>query len=242
MNRIILTFLLAFSWIFASDLKAQKHPKKILLFYKTAAYKHASIPAGIAAIIKLGQEFKFQTDTSSDSNLFTIENLKNYNAVVFLSTSGDMLDSLQQRSFENYICTGGGYMGIHGASAGGYNWPWYGKLVGAIFNGHPVQQFATFKVIDRKNQATRHLPESWNIKEELYNFKNISNDIQVLISVDESTYKGGTNGSFHPMAWYRKFEGGRSFYTALGHADEKYTNPLFLKHILEGIRYAMGGR
>lgn len=240
MNKTLLTILLTFSWIFASDLKAQKHPKKILLFYKTAAYKHASIPAGIAAIVKLGQEFKFQTDTSNDSNLFTTDNLKNYDAVVFLSTSGDMLDSLQQRAFESYIRNGGGYMGIHGASAGGYNWPWYGKLVGAIFNGHPVQQFATFNVIDRKNRATRHLPESWNIKEELYNFKNISNDIKVLITVDESTYKGGTNGSFHPMAWYRKFEGGRSFYTALGHADEKYTNPLFLKHILEGIRYAMG--
>lgn len=231
---------MVFSWIFASDLKAQKHSKKILLFYKTAAYKHASIPAGIAAIVKLGNEFKFQTDTSSDASLFTVESLKKYDAVVFLSTSGDMLDSVQQRSFENYIHAGGGYMGIHGASAGGYNWPWYGKLVGAIFNGHRVQQFATFNVLDRKNRSTRHLPKNWNIKEELYNFKSISNDIRVLISVDESTYKGGTNGSFHPMAWYREFEGGRSFYTALGHADEKYTDPLFLKHILEGIRYAMG--
>ncbi|HEY1060931.1 MAG TPA: ThuA domain-containing protein [Daejeonella sp.] len=240
MNKIILAFLMVLSWIFASDLKAQKHPQKILLFYKTAAYKHASIPAGIAAITKLGKEFKFQTDTSSDASLFTVESLKKYDAVVFLSTSGDMLDSVQQRSFENYIHAGGGYMGIHGASAGGYNWPWYGKLVGAIFNGHPVQQFATFNVLDRKNRSTRHLPKKWNIKEELYNFKSIGNDIRVLISVDESTYKGGTNGSFHPMAWYREFEGGRSFYTALGHADEKYTDPLFLKHILEGIRYAMG--
>ncbi len=242
MNKITLAFLLVFSWIFATDLKAQKHSRRILVFYKTAAYKHASIPAGIAAIVKLGKEFKFQTDTSSDSKLFTIDYLKKYDAVVFLSTSGDMLESSQQRAFETYIRNGGGYMGIHGASAGGYNWPWYGKLVGAIFNGHPVQQNATFNVIDKKNKATRHLPESWNIKEELYNFKNISNDIKVLITVDESTYKGGTNGSFHPMAWYRQFEGGRSFYTALGHADEKYTNPLFLKHILEGIRYAMGGK
>ncbi len=242
MNKIMLMFLLLFSSAFTSDLQAQKHSKKILIFYKTAAYKHASIPAGIAAISKLGQEFKFQTDTSSDSNLFTPENLKSYDAVVFLSTSGDMLNSLQQSAFENYIHAGGGYMGIHGASAGGYNWPWYGKLVGAIFNGHPVQQFATFKVIDRKNRASRHLPASWNIKEELYNFKSISADIRVLITVDESTYTGGTNGSYHPMAWYREFEGGRSFYTALGHADEKYTNPLFLRHILEGIRYAMGRR
>lgn len=153
-----------------------------------------------------------------------------------------MLESSQQRAFETYLEMVGVIWVFMVPQAGGYDWPWYGKLVGAIFNGHPVQQNATFNVIDKKNKATRHLPESWNIKEELYNFKNISNDIKVLITVDESTYKGGTNGAFHPMAWYREFEGGRSFYTALGHADEKYTNPLFLKHILEGIRYAMGGK
>lgn len=233
----ILLFLL--SGVFL-NLTAQTATKKILVFYKTAKYKHLSIPAGIRAINKLGLENKFQTDTSSDASLFTDVNLKKYNAVVFLSTSGDMLNDEQQNAFERYIRAGGGYMGIHGASAGEYEWPWYGRLVGAIFDGHPVQQYATFKIIDKKHRSTRHLPLNWNVKEELYNFKNISPDIKVLLTVDESTYKGGTNGSFHPMAWYRDFEGGRSFYTALGHADDKFSNPLFLKHILEGIRYAMG--
>lgn len=185
-------------------------------------------------------EHKFQVDTSSNSAVFNKESLKKYNAVVFLSTSGDMLDSIQQFNFENYIRSGGGFMGIHGASAGEYGWPWYGKLVGAVFNGHPVQQQATFMVTDRRHSSTRHLPLLWNIKEELYNFKNINPDIKVLLTVDESSYKGGTNGNYHPMAWHHKFEGGRSFYTALGHADDKYNEPLFLKHILEGIRYAMG--
>ncbi|MFA5244128.1 MAG: ThuA domain-containing protein [Pedobacter sp.] len=233
----ILLFLL--SGVFF-NLTAQTATKRILVFYKTAKYKHLSIPAGIRAINKLGLENKFQTDTSSDASLFTDVNLKKYNAVVFLSTSGDMLNDEQQNAFERYIRAGGGYMGIHGASAGEYEWPWYGRLVGAIFDGHPVQQYATFKIIDKKHRSTRHLPLNWNVKEELYNFKNISPDIKVLLTVDESTYKGGTNGSFHPMAWYRDFEGGRSFYTALGHADDKFSNPLFLKHILEGIRYAMG--
>jgi type 1 glutamine amidotransferase len=131
-------------------------------------------------------------------------------------------------------------MGIHGASAGEYAWPWYGRLLGAVFNGHPVQQQAIFKVIDPNHSSTRHLPALWHIKEELYNFKNFNPDIHVLLVVDESSYKGGTNGTYHPMAWYHKFEGGRAFYTALGHADDKYIEPLFLKHILEGIQYAMG--
>lgn len=242
MNKIVFTFFLFFLPVLFCDLSAQSANRKILIFYKTAKYKHLSIPAGIEAIRKLGAENKFQTDTSSDASLFTVENLKKYRAVVFLSTSGDMLNNEQQQAFETYIQAGGGYMGIHGASAGEYDWPWYGRLVGAIFDGHPVQQYATFSIADKRHPSTRHLPLKWNIKEELYNFKNISSDIKVLITVDESSYNGGTNGNFHPMAWYRDFEGGRSFYTALGHADDKYTNPLFLKHILEGIRYAMGKR
>jgi type 1 glutamine amidotransferase len=237
MKLKILCFLILFALTISAD--ADTKPKRILVFYKTAAYKHLSIPAGITAITKLGRENNFEVDTSSNSSVFDLNNLKNYNAIVFLSTSGDMLDDHQQSQFEQYIRSGGGFMGIHGASAGEYDWTWYGQLVGAVFDGHPVQQNATFKVIDKKHPSTRHLPSKWNIKEELYNFKNISPNIKVLLTVDESSYQGGTNGVFHPMAWYHEFDGGRSFYTALGHADDKYTNPLFLKHILEGIRYAM---
>ncbi len=225
--------------VFAFGLVVEAKPKRILVFYKTAAYKHLSIPSGIAAISELGKMHGFLVDTSSNASVFDISTLKNYGAVVFFNTSGDLLNGLQQSQFEQYIQSGGGFVGIHGASAGEYDWPWYGKLVGAVFDGHPIQQQATFKVVDKKHPSTAHLPAEWNIKEELYNFKNINPNIQVLLTVDESTYQGGTNGAFHPMAWYHKFNGGRSFYTALGHADDKYTNPLFLKHILEGIRYAM---
>jgi type 1 glutamine amidotransferase len=240
MKRLLLSSLIFLIFSNLAEIKAYPAPKRILVFYKTAAFKHLSIPSGIAAISKLGLEHKFQVDTSSNAAVFIKESLQKYNAVVFLSTSGDMLDSLQQLNFEDYIHSGGGFMGIHGASAGEYGWPWYGRLVGAIFNGHPVQQQATFNVVDQRHPSTRHLPLKWNIKEELYNFKNINPDIKVLLTVDESSYKGGTNGNYHPMAWYHKFEGGRAFYTALGHADDKYSEPLFLKHILEGIRYSMG--
>ncbi len=93
---------------------------------------------------------------------------------------------------------------------------------------------------DKTSRATRHLPARWILKEELYNFKSISPAIRVLISVDESSYSGGTNGNFHPMSWFHEFEGGRSFYTALAHGDERFSDKLFLKHLLAGIRYAMG--
>jgi type 1 glutamine amidotransferase len=230
---------LCFLIVFAFSLVVEAKPKSILIFYKTAAYKHLSIPSGIAAISELGKKHGFLVDTSSNASVFEINTLKKYRAVVFLSTSGDLLNGPQQSQFQQYIQSGGGFVGIHGASAGEYDWPWYGKLVGAVFDGHPIQQQATFKVVGKKHPSTSHLPAEWNIKEELYNFKNINPNIQVLLTVDESTYQGGTNGAFHPMAWYHKFDGGRSFYTALGHADDKYTNPLFLKHILAGIRYAM---
>jgi type 1 glutamine amidotransferase len=231
----ILCFLIVFVFSFITEAKSQK----ILVFYKTAAYKHLSIPAGIAAIYKLGEEHNFIVDTSSNSNVFDINTLKNYQTVVFLSTSGDILNSQQQSQFEQYIRSGGGFVGIHGASAGEYDWTWYGRLVGAVFDGHPIQQQATFKVVGKKHPATNHLPAEWNIKEEIYNFKNINPNIKVILTVDESSYQGGTNGAFHPVAWYHKFDGGRSFYTALGHADDKYLNPLFLKHVLAGIQYAM---
>lgn len=240
MKRRIFSILIVLIVGFFAEARAAHPPKKILLFYKTAAYKHLSIPSGIAAITKLGEKNKFQVDTSSNASVFNQESLKKYNAVVFLSTSGDMLDSIQQLNFENYIHSGGGFMGIHGASAGEYAWPWYGKLLGAVFNGHPAQQQAVFRVVDSKHPSTRHIPLFWTIKEELYNFKNINPAIHVLLTVDESSYKGGTNGAYHPMAWHHKFEGGRAFYTALGHADDKYIDPIFLKHILYGIRYAMG--
>ncbi|MDR6784428.1 type 1 glutamine amidotransferase [Pedobacter africanus] len=221
-------------------LPATAKKKRILVFSKTAGFYHQSIPAGIAAIQQLGRENDFEVDTTKNAALFTLKNLKKYAAVVFLSTTGDVFDEGQQAAFEQYIKAGGGYAGIHAATDTEYGWPWYGKLAGAWFISHPAQQVATLNVINTKTIATRHLPEAWKRKDEWYNFKAINPDLKVLIKIDESSYKGGANGDNHPMSWYHDFDGGRSFYTALGHVEESYTDPLFLKHILGGIQYAMG--
>lgn len=225
-------------FLFSTTLLAKK--KKILIFSKTAGFHHTSIPIGIAAIQKLGLENKFDVDTSTNSEKITTQNLKQYAAVVFLSTTGDIFNAVQQSAFEQYIKAGGGFVGVHAATDTEYEWPWYGKLAGAYFTSHPKQQVATLNVINRKTIATAHLPEVWKRKDEWYNFKDIQGDLKVLITLDETSYEGGKNPTYHPIAWYHDFDGGRSFYTGLGHVDESYSDPLFLKHLLGGIQYAMG--
>ena len=214
--------------------------KRVLVFAKTAGYHHNSIAAGLPALIKLGQENNFGVDTTTDANKFTPQNLKKYAAVIFLSTTGDVLNDEQQKAFEKYIQAGNGYVGIHAATDTEYGWPWYGKLVGAYFLSHPAQQDAVLHVVNSNTIATKHLPLQWKRKDEWYNFKDIATDLKVLITIDEHTYTGGKNGNNHPMAWYHDYDGGRAFYTELGHVDESYTDPLFLKHILGGIYYALG--
>ncbi len=221
----------------ATDQAVFKTPKKILVFYKTKGFYHKSIPAGLAAMQKLGKENNFTANTTNNADYFTKDNLKKYNAVIFLSTTGDILDPSQQTAFENYIRAGGGFVGIHAAADTEYDWPWYNKLVGAYFESHPAQQDAEIKVINRNHPSTKHLPEVWKRKDEWYNFKSINPDIKVLANLDESTYKGGKNGSNHPIIWYHQFDGGKSFYTELGHTDESFSEPLYLKHVLGGILY-----
>ena len=215
---------------------------KILVFSKTAAFKHASIPQGIAAIQKLGQENGFEVDTTKNATMFVEDTLKKYSAVIFLSTTGNVLDYNQEVAFERYIQAGGGFVGVHAATDTEYDWGWYGKLVGAYFNGHPKPQEARFIIKDRDFPATKFFKDSiWQHTDELYNFKKINPDIHVLLTIDEGSYEGGTNGDFHPMSWYHEYDGGRSFYTELGHTDESYTDDNYLKHLLGGIQYAIGG-
>ncbi len=215
---------------------------RVLVFTKTMGFRHSSIPNGIAAIQKLGKENGFEVDSTEDATIFNEDSLKHYSAVVFLHTTGDILDAYQQADFERYIQAGGGYMGIHAAADCEYQWPWYGKLVGAYFKSHPRQQTAKFMVKDKTNPATKHLPDVWERKDELYNFRKApsDSDVKVLLTIDEKSYEGGENGDRHPMAWYHDYDGGRAFYTELGHTEESYTEENYIKHILGGIQYAIG--
>ncbi|QHS57344.1 ThuA domain-containing protein [Mucilaginibacter sp. 14171R-50] len=216
---------------------------KVLIFCKTAGFHHESIAVGIPAIIKLGKENNFDVDTTTNSSNFNADNLKQYAAVIFLSTTGDVLNNEQQAAFEQYIRAGHGFVGVHAATDTEYDWPWYGGLVGAYFKSHPAkQQEAKLDVVNRDFAATKHLPATWRRLDEWYNYKWIAPDLQVLIKIDEGSYTGGENGDNHPMSWYHKYDGGRAFYTALGHTDASYAEPLYLKHLLGGIQYAINNK
>ncbi|WP_031426211.1 ThuA domain-containing protein [Flavimarina sp. Hel_I_48] len=214
---------------------------QVLVFSKTAGFRHASIPKGIAAIQKLGAENNFKVDATENAAVFSSDSLNKYAAIIFLSTTGNVLDASEEAGFERYIQAGGGFVGVHAATDTEYDWNWYGKLVGAYFTSHPAIQKADFKVKNTDFPATEFLKDSiWQRTDELYNFKKINPDINVLLEIDEKSYDGGTNGAYHPMSWYHEYDGGRSFYTELGHTDESFVDPNYLKHLMGGIKYAMG--
>ena len=223
-----------------SSCNQQSEKPKILVFSKTSGFHHKSIPSGNQALMQLGAENDFQVDTTTDAANFREEKLKEYAAVVFLNTTGDVLDHYQQTEFERYIQAGGGFVGIHSATDTEYEWPWYGRMVGGYFNGHPATQEADLLVVNQEHPATEHLPEVWTRTDEWYNIKDFNEAVNVLIKLDEESYEGGTHEGDHPIAWYHDYDGGRAFYTGLGHTDESYQEPLFLQHLLGGIRYAIG--
>ncbi|MEQ1693873.1 MAG: ThuA domain-containing protein, partial [Gemmatimonas sp.] len=217
-------------------------PPRVLVFSKTDGYRHESIEAGKTALMRLGAANGFTVDTTEDAARITEDSLRNYAAVVFLSTTGDILGRAAEVDLQRFVQAGGGFVGIHAAADAEYGWRWYGRLVGGYFKSHPAIQTATLRTMDAGNAATRHLPQEWKRTDEWYNFKFIATDLRVLLTIDEASYTGGENGASHPMAWYHDFDGGRAWYTGLGHTVESYSDSLFLQHVLGGIRYAIGTR
>jgi type 1 glutamine amidotransferase len=215
-------------------------PFKVLVFSKTAGFRHDSIAPGIEAIKELGRVRGFTADATEDSTAFAESGLAQYQAVVFLHTTGDVLDQSQQQAFEAYIGAGGGFVGIHSATDTEYDWPFYGGLVGAYFKGHPAVQPAAIEIVDPAHPSTVRLPTRWTRTDEWYNFRtNPRGRVRVLASLDESSYTGGEMGD-HPIAWCQNYEGGRSWYTGGGHTAESFAEPSFLEHLLGGILTVAG--
>ena len=231
-------YLIPFLLLLSANLQAGD--LYMLVFTKTKGFRHASIEKGVEAMVKLAAENGFNLDHSEDANVFTVDNLQKYDVLVFLNTSGDILEESQQGAMENFIRSGGGFVGIHSATDTEYEWPWYEKLVGAYFESHPKVQQANLTVLERNHLATKMLGAKWIRTDEWYNFKHINPDIKVLINLEESSYKGGKNGEHHPFAWYHEYDGGRSFYTLGGHTEESFSEPLFMQHLLGGLQYAAG--
>jgi cytochrome c len=213
----------------------------VLVFSKTAGYRHESIEAGIAALRALGEQHGFSVDATEAAERFDDAALKPYRVVVFLNTTGNVLDPAQQAAFERFIRGGAGFVGIHSATDTEYDWPWYGGLVGAYFKSHPRIQVAKLRVIRDDHPSTAALPGQWVRRDEWYNFReDPSANVTTLVLLDESSYSGGTMSTRHPAVWCHEYDGGRAWYTALGHTVESYAEPLFLAHVLGGIRWAAG--
>jgi type 1 glutamine amidotransferase len=214
----------------------------ILVFSKTEGFRHDSIPAGIAAIRQQGSTRGFSVDATEDGAAFTDDNLARFKVVVFLSTTGDVLNAPQQSAFERFVRRSGGFVGVHSAADTEYDWPFYGALLGAYFAGHPDIQNATIQIEDASHPSTASLPRTWMRRDEWYNFqRNPRGGVTVLATIDERSYSGGTMAPDHPIMWSHTYEGGRAWYTAGGHTQESFSEPLFVDHVGRAIVWAAGG-
>ncbi|HET8784604.1 MAG TPA: ThuA domain-containing protein, partial [Candidatus Limnocylindrales bacterium] len=232
---------------------------RVLVFSKTAGFRHSSIGPGNAAIEQLGDDNNFQVDHTEDATAFRPEILEHYDSVIWLSTTGDVLNAAQQTAFEDYIRAGGGYTGIHAAADTEYEWPFYTHLVGASFRNHPAgTPTATVHVEDTDDHSTQGLPApNWERTDEWYNYQSPDNpnvggggddysprpNVHVLITLDESTYDeddGNATDDDHPISWCHRYEGGRSWYTGMGHTDASFSDEDHLAHILGGIEVSAG--
>lgn len=223
--------------------RTTSHGFSALVFSKTVGFRHESIPAGIAAIEALGIEHDFDVTSTEDASVFNETSLASYDVVIFLNTTGDVLNTDQQQAMESFLAAGKGFVGIHAAADTEYGWDWYADVVGAYFDNHPEIQPAELLVEDRVHPATAHLPARWQRTDEWYAFRtNPRDDVHVLISLKEASYSGGTMGADHPWAWCGEVEGGRSFYTNGGHTSDSFSEPDFLAHLLGGIEWAAGAQ
>ncbi|KAI1390500.1 glycosyl hydrolase [Hypoxylon trugodes] len=223
-----------------SSLTMESSRFAVFIFSKTAGYRHESIPAGIEGIQRLGDSSgAFTVDSSEDASLINAKNLSRYAVVIFLQTSGDFLTRDQLVGLQSYVRSGGGFVGIHCAACGMTREPWYNELIGAVFTDHPEPQRGVLAAENEDHFITSSLPAKWEWFDEWYNFdRNPRAVVTVLLSIDEKTYTGGKHSEDHPIAWCREFDGGRSFYTSLGHFDGAYSDQKFMSHILNGILWA----
>ena len=214
-------------------------PELVLVFSKTEGFRHGSISDGKTALSELGAANSFDIDFSEDSSDFTEMNLAQYDLVIFLNTTGDILNSSQEAAFEDYIRNGGAFMGIHSATDTEYDWAWYGGLVGAYFDNHPNIQNAEMEVLTSSHPSTAHLSSTWSRRDEWYNFGTFRSNVTPLLNLDEDSYSGGQMGNNHPISWYHIYEGARSFYTGMGHTSESYEEEAFRDHLLGGVLWCL---
>ena len=215
---------------------------RLLVFSKTAGFRHDSIPVGLQAMKELGVERGFAVEGSEDASLFSEQGLSKFDVVMFLNTTGDVLNAEQEKAFEKFMRAGGGYVGVHAAADTEYDWPFYGEVVGAYFKTHPAIQKAKVKVEDRSHATSSFLLAEMERTDEWYTYRASPRpNVHVLMSLDESSYEGGGMGD-HPITWWREVGIGRAFYTGFGHTKESYAEPDVRRMLAEAVIWAAQGK
>lgn len=209
----------------------------VLVLTETQGFRHSSIESGMAMFQQYADEWSIQVSEAKESSVFTPLNLEKYSMVVLLNTTGDVFGESEQQVLRTYIEDGGSLLAIHAAADAEYDWDWYGVLLGGRFQDHPEIQRATCNISETSHASTDGLPDNWERTDEWYNFKNLQPDNRVVVTIDETTYTGGTHGAQHPISWYRQVGNGKVFYTAMGHTEATYSEPLFIAHIKGAVKW-----
>ena len=238
--RIALLFINFFLFPFDTDINclncSSNNSYSVLVITETKGWVHDSIESGLKLIQNIGNKNNFNVYHSDNSSVITYKNLKEIKTIIFLNTTEEILTDVEQKVMESFIRSGKGFVGVHAAADTEYNWQWYGKLVGAYYRNHP--EVMNGKILTINHKITNHLDSEWEIEDEWYNFDYVNYDINILLNLDEDSYIGGEHPDYHPITWYHEYDGGRSFYTGLGHTKEVYEDERFIKLLEKGILYA----
>ena len=244
--RMVKTFLLAGfgAAAMSAGASASAASPRVLVFSHSTGYRHASIEPGVAAIQGLGAREKMTIVPSADPNVFTPERLRDFDAIVFLSTSTDpkkpeseWFQGARRDALQGFVRRGGGIVGIHAASDSHYHWPWWGRMIGGYFVSHPPgTPEGTLKVVDRKHPTVKGVAPSMRRVDEWYYFQDHNPETKVLVTLDPTSI-GEKDVNPNPISWAHEFEGGRVFYTAMGHTVETYSDRNFLNHLASGLRW-----
>ena len=238
--RIALLFINFFLFPFDTDINclncSGNNSYSVLVITETKGWIHDSIESGLKLIQNIGNKNNFNVYHSDNSSVITYKNLKEIKTIIFLNTTEEILTDVEQKVMESFIKSGKGFVGVHAAADTEYNWQWYGKLVGAYYRNHP--EVMNGKILTINHKITNHLDSEWEIEDEWYNFDYVNYDINILLNLDEDSYIGGEHPDYHPITWYHEYDGGRSFYTGLGHTKEVYEDERFIKLLEKGILYA----
>jgi type 1 glutamine amidotransferase len=254
MNAARLFILCFFSFVTSISAQEKFNWKKVnvLIYTKNGkGYVHENIPSAVACIQQFGKQYGFRVDTSSNASVMTEANLKQYTMLVFPSTNNDVFDNNEQRlAFRHYIEAGGGFVGIHSVTGTERNWKWFKMMLGGTFSWHAKFQTFNVRMVDPSHSSVQGLPKTWSKGDEFYFAKELYPGPKVLMAHDITSLdtsdaaqkaniikNAGGYAELYPSVWTYDFDGGHTWVTTLGHDKKDYSEPVYMQHILQGLRY-----